>query len=241
MKNLPLAIAILGVAVQIATIEDSQAADLPRPTQDSLYEEPAYEQPTYAFTGFAVGFDGGGQFNAWDINGDYCNQAGQCVPFFDFDGISSDGLIGGAHLEYLFAVDRFRFGVYAEGGFSNVNTTLEFHPGAGFSAEFQQDSYYGGGLKGGFTVFGDTLAFLRVGYDRSQWNISASGLGDEDVDVGSWLIGIGIDTMMAQDVSLGIGVDYLAVNDVEAAGEDFTKLVEDSEMIRAKARLSYHF
>ena len=218
------------------------AADLgSQPTQDSLYAEPAQEQPTYAFAGFAIGIDGGGQFNAWDINGDFCGPVGPCVSVFDFDGISSDGLIGGVHLQYLFAIDRSRFGVYAEGGFSNVNTTLEFYPGPGFSAEFQQDSYYGAGLKAGFTVFGDTLAFVRAGYDRSQWTFSASGFGDEDVDVGSWLVGAGIDTMMSDHVSLGLGVDVLMVDDVEAAGKDFTKFVEDSEMIRAKARLSYHF
>lgn len=178
------------------------------------------------FSGIAVGIDGGGQFTSVQLN----NPSG---PEF-FDGISSDGLIGGAHMEYLFAAGRFRAGPYAEGGFSNVNTDLDF--GGGSLDLLQQDSYYGAGLKAGVTVYGSTLVFGRVGYDWSQWDFAE---GVADADAGYWLIGGSIETMISENVSLGLGADYLIVDDVEAAGADLTEIFEDSEMLRIKARLTW--
>src|SRR5690606_15520730 len=163
------------------------------------------------------------------------------VPF-DFDGISSDGLIGGAHLEYLFGVDRFRLGAYGEGGFSNVNTTFD---SPGFAAELQQDSYYGVGLKAGVTVYGSTLVYVRGGYDWSQWTASDNHPDSDDVeaDVGAWLIGGGIETMVSDNWSLGLGADYLMFDDLSGFDESdaVAKALEDSEAIRIKARLTRRF
>lgn len=231
MKNIAIALAAL-----IAFAAPVKAADMFTPdTAD-------YEAPVYAFTGFGLGIDGGGQFNAWDVNAEDCEE-GECVPLFDFDGISSDGLLIGAHLEYLFAVERFRLGAYGEGGFSNVNTSLDVQGEGGFSEDLlTQDSYYGAGLKAGVTVYGGTLLYGRFGYDWSQWTArepAEDGFVDIDADVGSWLIGGGIDTMIADRWSLGLGVDYLIVDDVDAAGADLSDILGDSEMIRAKVRLTY--
>ena len=217
MKNIAIALAMLA-----AFITPAQASDLFTPDQVQ------YEAPTYAFTGFGVGIDGGGQFNATQIN---CPDNQKCAGAF-FDGISSDGLIGGAHAEYLFAVDRFRLGAYVEGGFSNVNTDVNF--GGGDFDLLQQDSYYGVGLKAGVTIFGNTLLYARAGYDWSQWTVFET----EDADVGSLLFGGGIEAMVADHWSLGLGVDYMLVNDVEAAGADLSDLFDDSEMLRAKMALT---
>lgn len=220
MKNIAIALAAL-----VAFAAPVKAADMFTPdTAD-------YEAPVYAFTGFGLGIDGGGQFNATQLNGEFEGEESE-VPF-SFDGVSSDGLVGGAHLEYLFAVERFRLGAYGEGGFSNVNTDVEI--GSESGDLLKQDSYYGTGLKVGATVYGGTLLYARAGYDWSQWK----AFEEVDADVGSWLIGGGIDTMIADRWSLGLGVDYLIVDDVDAAGKDLSDIFEDSEMIRAKVRLTY--
>jgi opacity protein-like surface antigen len=192
--------------------------------------EPAPAQTRTYFQGLAVGVDGGGQFTSIAIDG---NPAG--IPI-EFDGISADGLIGGAHVEYLFAVDRFRLGAYGEGGFSNVNTTLET---PGFDGDvLKMDHYYGAGLKAGVTVGGSTLLFARAGYDWSQWSSDLPGV-DEKADAGSWLVGGGIETMIGENVSLGLGGDYLFPHDVDVEGFDATPFVEDSEMLRIKAKLTW--
>jgi opacity protein-like surface antigen len=221
----------LTAASFFALAASANASDL----LDSL-NDPAPEHTRTYFHGLAVGIDGGGQFTSVAIDDKVWGMP------FEFDGISSDGLIGGAHVEYLFAADRFRFGAYGEGGFSNVNTELEW---GGISAELQQDHYYGAGLKAGITAGGNTLLFARVGYDWSQWTASRSWVGfpafsaKSETDVGSWLIGGGIETMISENLSLGLGADYLIVDDVEAAGEDLTKIFDDSEMLRVKARLTW--
>lgn len=228
MKRLTSTISATIAASFLALSAPANASDL----LDGL-NDPAPEQGKVYFQGLAVGIDAGGQFTSIQLNG----KDGDGLPGGDgdfFDGISSDGLIGGAHLEYLFAVDRFRFGAYGEGGFSNVNTDLDF--GAGSFDLLQQDSHYGAGLKAGVTVSGSTLVFGRVGYDWSQWDFAE---GKADVDAGYWLVGGGVETMISENFSLGLGADYLLVDDVEAAGKDLTAIFEDSEMIRVKARLTW--
>jgi hypothetical protein len=212
------AIKIAAIAT-LFSVSAASASDL----LDGLNEPAPAQSQTY-FSGIAVGIDGGGQFTSVQLNG----FGGS------FDGISSDGVIGGAHAEYLFAVDRFRFGAYGEGGFSNVNTRLET-PGPSGDL-LKQDSYYGTGLKAGVTAGGSTLLFARVGYDWSQWDFAE---GVADADVGSWLIGGGVETMISENLSFGLGADYLLVDDVEAAGADYTSVFEDSEMLRVKARLTW--
>lgn len=215
MKFLKISAAAL-IATGILT-GSAMASDL----LDGKYENEADSQIHTYFQGIAVGIHGGGQFTSVRLNDeeDY------------FDGISSDGLIGGAHLEYLFAVNSFRIGAYAEGGFSNVNTGI----GAPDFDLLQQDSYYGGGLKAGVVVGGNTLLFARFGYDWSQWQAFEA----VDADVQSWVIGGGAETMITDNLSLGVEADYLLVNDVEAASTDLSDLFDESEMIRAKVRLTW--
>lgn len=198
----------------------AQSSDL----LDGLLDQSADQPVRTYFQGLAVGIDGGGQFTSLQINGEDGDY---------LDGLSSDGLIGGVHLEYLLATGRFRAGPYVEGGFSNVNTEV----GAPGFDIFKQDSYYGTGIKAGITTGGSTLLFARVGYDWSQW--SSDDPSSEDADFGSWVIGGGIETMISNNVSLGLGADYLIVHDVEAAGEDLSKIFDDSEMLRIKARLTW--
>jgi outer membrane immunogenic protein len=211
MKIFAIALAFVAALAAPALAADPYSPDAPE----------SYDAPVYAFTGFGVGVDGGGQFGSAQVNG----------MGHSFDGIAHDGGRVGAHFEYLFAVDRFRFGADIEGGFSNANTTFD-----DFNI-LEQKSYVGTALKAGVTVYGSTLLYGRVGYEWSQWEAFEA----IDADVGAWAFGGGIDTMVSEDWSLGIDARYMLVNDVDAAGEDLSDLFDDSEIIVAKARLTRRF
>jgi hypothetical protein len=209
-----LAVAILPFSANAADVYNQGS------TKDAPYDGPI-SRP--AFVGLGVGIHGGGQFTNIDLN----------AGGFAFDGVGADGLVGGIHAEYLFALGQFRVGPYAEGGFSNVNTEISF--GGADADILNQESYFGGGVKAGM-VFGSALVYGRAGYEWSQWG---TDLADIDIDVESLVVGGGVEAMIARNVSIGLSADYLIPLNVEAAGIDVTDYVEDSESVRVLARITY--
>jgi opacity protein-like surface antigen len=176
-----------------------------------------------AFQGLGIGVHGGGQFTNVEIGeGD-----------FSFDGVGADGLAGGVHGEYLFAFGgSFRVGPYCEGGFSNVNTNVETPKGD--LDLLNQEHYYGCGAKAG-AVVGDALFYARIGVERSKWEFAE----EIDVDVDSYVIGAGIEAMIADNVSLGLSGDYITPFNIEAEGHDLTKFFDETESFRGLVRLTY--
>lgn len=178
----------------------------------------------YNFTGFSIGIDGGGQFTS--------------IAFddgpFAFDGVAADGLIGGGHVDALFAYEKLRLGGYCEGGFSDAAMSI-----SGIDL-IRQEHYYGCGLKAGIMLTDATLAYGRAGYDVSHWS---SDLTPISADVGSWLLGGGIESMCGEHISCGLGADYLMADTVDVSHGigDVSKFLNESETLRAKARISYHF
>ena len=168
-----------------------------------------------AFQGGGVGVDLGGQFTNIDV-------ADQ------FDGVGADGIAGGGHAEYLFALGAFRIGPEIWGGLSNVNVDL------GGTDILNQDYYYGGGVKAGY-VTGATLIYAHGGYEWSKWTFA----DDYDVDVGSILVGGGIEHMVASNVSLGLEANYIVPVDVDVEGEDITQWVDKSESLRVLGRVTW--
>jgi opacity protein-like surface antigen len=203
---------LLSALLFVAAAGQAFAADLF--TGDHSPDTPHY----VAFDGLAVGIHGGGQMTSIDVAG-------------VFDGISADGLVGGVHAEYLFTAGRFRIGPWGELSLSDVNTEL-----SGFDV-LSQDYAYSGGIKVGVTAWGASLISMRAGYEMAQWSSDIPGVGD--IDVGSWLLGAGVETMVAEHVSLGIQADYLVPHEVTALGVDVTSFVEDSEQGRVLARLTW--
>lgn len=170
-----------------------------------------------AFQGLGIGVHGGGQFTNIDV-------------VDQFDGIGADGLIGGAHAEYLFGFGTFRAGVYAEGGISNVNTEI-------FGQDLlNQDWYAGVGVKAGAVVWNSTFIYGKAGYEISKWSI-AEDLAEADVE--SVVVGGGVETMLMPNVSVGLEANYVVPLSVEVESKDATDLVEESESLRALLRLTY--
>jgi opacity protein-like surface antigen len=169
------------------------------------------------FAGFYGGIHGGGQF----VNIDVMDQ---------FDGIGADGLVGGAHAGYNMCSGRVCFGLYGEGGLSNVNVEL------GGQDALIQDWYAQGGALIGYVAGKSTLISIHAGYDFSAWS---SDFTDANIDVGAYVIGAGVDTMIADHVSLGVKVDYLIADSVEVESHDVTDYVEKSEGLRVLGRITY--
>jgi opacity protein-like surface antigen len=169
------------------------------------------------FQGFYGGLNAGGQFTNIDV-------------MDQFDGIGADGLIGGAHAGYNACAGRICFGPYAEAGLSNANVEI-----VGQDALIQ-DWYAQAGLLVGYVAGKSTLISAHAGYDWSHWS---SDFVDGDIDVGSIVVGAGLDTMIADHVSLGVKVDYLIFNSAEFESHDITDAVEKSEGLRVQGRLTY--
>lgn len=216
MKNF-YAISILAVLAA----SPSLAADLRGGLKDDVATSD-YSKP--AFVGLGVGIEAGGQFNSLDIQD----------KKFHFDGISSDGLVAGLHVEYLFASGRFRFGPELSGGFSNVNTVANL--GTGDIDLINMESYYGGCAKAGIVFGKSTLVSACFGYELQQWGSDIKGLS---ADVGVWKIGGRVETMLFDNVSGGLIFDYLTPESVDVNGKDVTKYLEDSEGVRIMGRVTY--
>lgn len=216
MRNSILASAAVA-ALAIFVASPASASDLGGMKDDHVGTPDIDGRP--AFIGLGIGVQGGGQFTNIDIND-------------EFDGIGADGLVGGLHAEYLFGfgLGRFRVGPYVEGGISNVNVEI-----GGFDA-LNQDAYYGGGLKAGVVAFGSSLISARIGLERALWSTDFS---DIDINVDSVVIGAGIETMVARNVSIGLTLDYLTPFNIEADGHDLTDLLDETEGFRGMARITY--
>jgi outer membrane immunogenic protein len=210
MTKLSASVSTVALAAFFAS--PALSADLGK-TSDPTSSE--YVAP--AFQGLGIGINGGGQFTNIDV-------------YDQFDGIGADGLVGGAHAEYLFALGQFRVGPYIDGGFSNVNTDI------GGVDLLNQDWYFGGGVKAGIIVYGSTLIYGKVGYEISKWSI----LDDEaDADVDSAVLGGGVETMIARNVSLGLEANYVVPMNIEVEDQDITDYLDASESLRVLGRLTW--
>ncbi len=213
MKTTVSAIALMA----FFAVSPASATDLKGQRDDTSAD---YVSGRLAFQGLGVGVHVGGQFTNLDIT-----KGG-----FTFDGIGADGLVGGAHAEYLFAAGSFRVGPYVEGGLANVNTDLN-----GMDV-INLDHYYGGGVKAGYVAWNSTLLYLKGGYQWSSWSIFED---KADADVGSVVLGGGIETMVSGNVSLGLEADYITPIDIEAEGKDISDLLEESESLRVVVRATW--
>jgi opacity protein-like surface antigen len=204
---------LLSAFLLLSGFTAAPAADLLNDAHDEHNAQ--YKQ---AFVGFGAGVDFSGQFTSLDVAG-------------VFDGISADGIAGGLHGEYLFATGAFRVGPYIYGGLSDVNTQL-----AGIDV-LQQDHYVGGGIKAGVVAFQTALVSVHAGYEWAGWSSDLPGA--PDIDVTSFVLGGGVETMVTRNVSVGLTADYLIPDQIEAGGTDVTSALEDSEQLRVQARVTW--
>lgn len=184
---------------------------------------------TYNFTGIGIGINGGGQFTNVNLE-----DGG-----FEFDGIGADGLVGGIHVEWLARSDRFRFGPTAECALSNVNTTIK--AGGGEVDLLQMDNYCNIGLKAGVMASDATLIYGRAAYEWQNWTAS-NGVDEVNTDSTAWLLGGGLETMVADHLSVGFEGNYLFTDSVDVKDNPGVgNIFDGSEHFRGIARLTYRY
>lgn len=155
------------------------------------------------FSGAYVGVGAGGQFANIEVEG-YSGT---------FDGVGADGIVGEAVLGFDVRRGSFVFGPRVLGGFTNVNTEVN---GSDLG---NIDAYANFGGRAGI-VFSRTLVYLHGGYEM-MWLSSDSPALDSalnDADINAATAGLGVETMIANNISLAIEGTYLyGLDDAEGA------------------------
>lgn len=150
------------------------------------------------FSGPYVGIGAGGEFANIEL-GDY------------FDGIGADGLVGEAVLGYDFRFGGLVIGPRIVGGIANVNTQI------GDNDLINLDGYINFGGRAG-VVFNRTLVYAQGGYEM-MFASSDSPFFDEaleEADLNAWTMGIGLETAIANNVSLAAEGTYVSgIDDAE--------------------------
>lgn len=166
------------------------------------------------FSGAYVGVGVGGQFANIEVG----NGA--------FDGIGADGLVGEAILGFDVRRGNFVIGPRIIGGFTNVNTEINGQDLGNI------DAYVNFGGRAGI-VFNRTLVYVHGGYEM-LWLSSDSPELDSafnDADINAATAGLGIETVLVNNVSLAVEATYLhGLDDADGA-----------EGGRGVARLNYRF
>jgi outer membrane immunogenic protein len=98
---------VVGAFVALSSVVSASAADLPRP----VYKAPPYlsPAPTFSWTGFYVGLNGG---YGWDrLSG---------TGTFGSDSITAKGWLGGGQIGYNYQIGQFVVGVEGDFDWANV-------------------------------------------------------------------------------------------------------------------------
>lgn len=166
------------------------------------------------FSGAYVGVGVGGQFANIEVGNGF------------FDGIGADGLVGEAVLGFDVRRGSFVIGPRILGGFTNVNTEINGQDLGNI------DAYVNFGGRAGI-VFNRTLVYVHGGYEMLWLSSDDPALDSafNDADLNAVTAGLGIETMLVNNVSLAVEGTYLhGLDDADGA-----------EGGRGVVRLNYRF
>jgi hypothetical protein len=218
---------IIGLASIVFGASLSHAADT-YSTKDSPSLAVGSEATSNPFAGIYFGVNAGGQFTSIAMSHEDFDEA--------FDGISNDGLVGGGHVGVNICPGRVCVGARFEGGWSNGETTFADIDILTFDS-YRQLVATAAALVGKSTKVG-----LHGGYEWQDWTVGNDRLGfEEDAELGFWVVGASIETLIAANTSLGVKVDYLMLDtaDIGRVG-DVSDLLEDTEALRVQATVTYY-
>lgn len=220
MKNL---IALGAALAALSSVASAADIDDRTPRYMLPGEETEYRQ---YFLGFGFGVQGSIEHDVLQLN----DPGGSA----NIRGISADGFNAGGELDYLFGLGNGRLGAYCNGGWSNVDSTIDF--GSEFEV-FRKEHQFGCGLKGGLVVGNTTMLYAKFGHEWQKWSAFE---GNFESDVQAWVLGGGGETMLSDNVSLDVGVDYLSLRDAEDVGSfPVDAVFEDSDAVRGMVTIRY--
>ncbi len=134
-------------------------------------------------------------------------------------GADGDGMTGGVHAGYLLNADRVVYGVEGDFDFADI----AFDNDAGSVDRIGRLK-----LKGGYDL-GQTLIYATAGAAYAEADI----LGRDFTDWG-WVAGVGLDYMVAENVSLGLEALYHDFSEFDDSGTDLS-------LTTLSAKVAYHF
>jgi outer membrane immunogenic protein len=215
---------LLTIGLVLGMLHGANAADTYASMKNGTAATVLAPEPN-PFAGLYAGLSVGGQFT--DIT---LTDGSQEL----FSGISADGFVYGGHIGYNFPVGQFVAGPYAEFAFSDVAVSVLGED------ILTMDDYVQLGAMIGARTSKSTLVSIHAAREWQTWTAGgAFGLGETEADVTAWVIGAGIDTMVATNVSVGVKLDYVMLDSIDAAGHSFDRYLEDTDALRATARLTY--
>jgi hypothetical protein len=189
-----LKILAMFLAVLVGAPLAARAADLGR----SNMANDSYEAPVKAdFSGLYMGMGVGGQYI----------DAGDTIV----------GLSGSLHVGYDAPVTSvLRLGVYAEGGFGELDSNSMYFGGAG--------------VRFGAIVAPGLLTYAKAGYELSRV--------DSSVDLNSYVVGGGFEKSISSRWAVGLDASYLIPDSITANGHDVDSSAVDDNW-RLLARVTY--
>lgn len=197
---------VAAAVLAMALVGSAQAADLDG-RSDANYAHPGAEYNT--FRGFYAGVGVGGEFS---------NNELEFGPI-SFDGIGGDGLIGSVVIGYDVRMGQFIIGPYVEGLISNAAIELN-----GLDVVSHDYSVIAGARTG--LALGQSLIYAKIGH---EWGFQSSDFSSADQDYTALNFGGGVETYIADHVSVTAeGVYVMGLDDHD-----------NGEGLRALVRLNY--
>jgi outer membrane immunogenic protein len=181
-------------------VTSSSAADLPRP----VYKAPAYygPAPVFSWTGFYIGANVGYGSSRFDGTGT-----------FGSGSVTADGWLGGATVGYNHQMGHFVLGV--EGDFDWADVKYETPLFAG-TLTLKNDYFITAAARLGY-AFDRALLYGKVGaaWTRDKYDAD-DGLGGTATASNNrtgWMLGVGLEYAIWQNLSAKIEYDYLMFGD----------------------------
>jgi outer membrane immunogenic protein len=212
MKKILLAALMAGVATS------AFASDLPTRKAPPA-PMPAYVAPTFTWTGFYLGLNGGGAF---------ANGGGSF-------GNPSGGVVGGT-VGYNYQMGQFVLGLEGDWDWADLDKK-GFNPTIGASYKNNIDDILTARARLGYAI-DRTLLFVTGGYAGFDERVSFPGLGSS---ASSWrsggVIGAGVEYAFTNNITAKVEYLYLPTgNDVTLLGAK-----ADSDISLVRAGLNYKF
>lgn len=216
---------LLSSTVLLTTFAGARAADIP-----SFEPAPiAAPVPSYAWTGFYAGVQGGYAFGENDDNsvlfdtdldggfGDTVLTAGLVDAFGPgFDSDFDDGFTGGGRLGYDWQFDRFVLGVVGDINYTDIGDTVTANSitPAFYTFDRELNFLASGRLRGGVTL--DRFLVYATGgfaYGNFDYSFSTSSgsilsnVSKPDEDAWGYTVGGGVEALVTSNIS--VGLEYL--------------------------------
>jgi outer membrane immunogenic protein len=171
-----------------------------------------------------------------------------------FDGLGSDGVIGGGQIGYDHALGgRFLIGIFGNYNFSNVESELSFRTGATTSATYtaEKENEWSLGARAGVVVAPRTLAYIMAAYTQADVSLNGPGIGTvkgltTEETLEGVTVGAGVEYAIGGGMFLGLEGLYTSYDDVtwydnRGTGKEGQTVEGSTDELKALATFKWKF